>query len=250
MSFSSSFDGFVVVHAAFLVPERRDYFEKEFARVGLQDYHVIETQPVTADDPRLDYYSGKANGILSLIDGFLAAIDLAESSNWNSLVIFEDDIIFSTKFVEYWQNFEPELSRTNWGVITLHRTPPSNVYVQSAPAGKVTKLVVTDQNTACQCVIVKREYFQEFRRSILEGIERGFPVDFFYGIFSHHNPSRYLASDRNLTGQRGGFKSSLQGNNIKRNKFSEFREAQRFIAPLINALADGLRRLKALRKAS
>ena len=40
-----------------------------------------------------------------------------------SVVIFEDDIVFRRDFDKLWSNVEREMNDREWGVLTLHRTP-------------------------------------------------------------------------------------------------------------------------------
>lgn len=245
MSFSATFGGFAVIHAAFLHPQRRKHFEDELKRVRVDTFQVIETQPVGEQDPRLQNYAGPARGLVSLIDGFLAAVDLAESAGWSSIVILEDDILFRKNFDRLWSDVEHEVQNTNWGVLTLHRTAGDGRFLVSEPLLPGTRLMPLFHNTLTHCVIVRKESYSVFRASLLACIDRGYPCDFFYGIFSHLSQSRLFATTRNLTGQAGGLTSSLTMGSVRRGNFySTFRSGSYPECLVLNPLHAQLRRLK------
>src|SRR5262249_47455725 len=153
-------------------------------RVGIHDFSITETRPVTDDDGRLRNYSGRANGLLSLADGFLSSISLAESRQWKSVVIMEDDIVFRHDFCRRWSSIEAELSRVDWGFLTPHRPPSDGKFIVSEPI-LGTRLIAIQHNTLAHCVIVRSAFYRAFAESLQNCIERGYPCDFFYGIFSY-----------------------------------------------------------------
>jgi hypothetical protein len=243
--FAASFGGFAVLHAAFLHPERRQHFERELNRVGVEQFTVIETRRVEDSDPRLRHYAGRANGLLSLIDGFLAAIDLAESKDWRSVVILEDDIVFRPAFTRQWSAVEPQVESEDWGVLTLHRTPRSGSLLACDPLFG-TRLIPIRHNQLAHCVIVRKAFYQRFRESLLTCIERGYPADFFYGVFSDLYPRHLFATNRNLTGQ-APFKSSLQFNFVRRHsRYHVFRSGNPLECLFVNPLHAALRKLRRL----
>jgi hypothetical protein len=245
VSFSNSFGGFAVIHAAFLMPERRKYFEQELKRVGVDRFEVIETKRVTERDERMRKYREPAAGLLSLIDGFLAAIDFAESAGWESIVMMEDDVAFRRTFDRYWAGVEQEVRTTGWGVLTLHRTRTDGRFLTSEPFFDKTRLVPVTHNTAAQCVIVRRPFYNAFRQSIFECIDRGYPCDFFYGIFSHLNPGCLFATNRNLTGQAAGVPSSLQHAPLRpQNTWFMFRSGNYLEALVLNFLHAQFRKFR------
>jgi hypothetical protein len=234
MSFKSSFDGFVVIHAPLVSPERRDHFERELHRVGIDTYTVIEAKATGADDPRLAHYASGSDPasilyskrMLNLIDNFLAAIDIAQDSGWESVVIFEDDIAFRKDFDKFWSDVEREVEDNQWGVLTLHRTPADGRFLVPEPVLRRTSLVPVFHNVLAQCVIVRRAFYQPFKSSMLECVDRGYPNDFFYGIFASLNKGRLYATDRNLTGQAKYLASTLRPSGMSRiNFYSKFRGA-------------------------
>lgn len=237
MSFQSSFDGIVVLHAAFLYPERRQHFEAELHRIGVTRHHVLHTKPVTEEDERLRRYTGRACGLLSLTDGFLSAIDMAASNGWTSVAILEDDILFRRSFVRLWEDVEPQIHTTQWGVLTLHRMPTDGSFLIEEPTFSKTGLVPVVHNTLNHCVIVRSGYYEAFRASLYHCIDRGYPCDFFYGIFSHLNPLRLYSTNRQLTGQAGNLESGLnQGYRRSTNVYSAFRGGTRLECAILNPL--------------
>jgi hypothetical protein len=246
VAFHTTFDGFVVLHAAFLHPTRRKHFEAELKRVGIDTFTVCETHRIGDEDARLKHYKQRANGLLSLTDGWLAAIDLAEASRWDSVVVMEDDIVFRKNFAELWAGVEDEVRKTEWGVLTLHRTPRpgENRFLVREPFSG-TALMPLVHNTLTHCVIVHRRAYAEFRASLLTCIERGYPCDFFYGVFSWGNPMGLYATNRNLSGQAAGLASSLEANSIrKQNFYAMFRSGSWLECMLLNPFHANLRRLK------
>jgi hypothetical protein len=243
MAFANCFDGFVVIHAAFIHPQRRPHFECELKRVGIHEFSVIKTRSVTDADVRLSNYSFGANGLLSLIDGFLSSIKLAESSRWKSIVIMEDDIVFRHDFSRHWSSIEAELSRFDWGVLTLHRASPDGKLLVREPIFG-TRLIPLQNNIRTHCVIVRSAFYRAFAESLQACIERGWPSDFFYGIFSYWNPHNLFATNRNLTGQCGSMVSSLSGNIRKNNRYSVFQSGNPFECAVMNPLHGGIKRMR------
>jgi len=243
MTFANYFDGFAVIHAAFVHPQRRRHFERELKRVGIHDFSITETRPVTDDDGRLRNYSGRANGLLSLADGFLSSISLAESRQWKSVVIMEDDIVFRHDFCRRWSSIEAELSRVDWGVLTLHRAPSDGKFIVSEPI-LGTRLIAIQHNTLAHCVIVRSAFYRAFAESLQNCIERGYPCDFFYGIFSYCYPHNLFATNRNLSGQCGSMASSLGGYIRKNNRYSVFRSGNPLECAVMNPLHAGIKRMR------
>jgi hypothetical protein len=226
MSFKSSFDGFVIIHAPFACPERRIHFEKELPRVGVDTFSVAEARPVDGRDCRLRNYVGSSQAILSLTDGFVTAVDLAESAGWNSVVIMEDDVAFRRTFASLWAEVEDEVRDTNWGILTLHRKPCDGSFLTPEPVLSRTALVPIFHNTGNYCVIVKSAFYSAFRHSLQICVDRGYPCDFFYGVFSELSGPHIFATNRNLTGQAPGLASTLTPRPVRRRSFySRFRSA-------------------------
>jgi len=190
MAFANCFDGFAVIHAAFIHPQRHQHFERELKRVGIHDFSITETRPVTDDDARLRNYSGRANGYLSLMDGFLASISLAESRRWKSVVIMEDDIVLRHDFFRRWNSIETELSKIDWGVLTLHRAPSDGKFIVSEPIFG-TRLIPIQHNILAHCVIVRSAFYRAFVESLQTCIERGYPNDFSMEYFRTVTPTTY-----------------------------------------------------------
>jgi hypothetical protein len=248
MPFANCFDGFTVVHAAFIHPQRRPHFECELKRVGIHDFTITETSPVSDDDGRLRNYSGRfanrfAKGHLSLTDGFLSCINLAESRRWKSVVIMEDDIVFRRDFPRLWSPIEAELSRVDWGVLTLHRAPSDGKFIVREPIFG-TRLIPIQHNLMNHCVIVRSAFYRAFAESLQTCIERGWPGDFFYGIFSYWNPHSLFATNRNLAGQCGSMASSLRVGIRKNNHYSVFRSGNPLEWAVMNSLHAGIKRMR------
>jgi len=234
MAFYTSFDGFVVIHAPFACPERRAHFEKEFPRVGIESFSVLEAKQVSEQDSRLKYYATPRPSVLSLIDGFLDAIDRADNSGWSSVVILEDDVAFRGDFDKQWAGVEEEVRTTDWAILTLHRLPTDGTWLTPEPVFSRTRLVPIFHNTGTYCVIVRRRFYAAFRDSLRTCIERGYPCDFFYGIFSSVNTTPIFATNRNLTGQAKGLTSTIAVNTVRDGSvYSRFRGAP---SPLSTAL--------------
>ena len=158
-------------------------------------------------------------------------------------MIMEDDIAFRPAFGRYWKELQPQLYTEDWGVLTLHRTPEDGSLLACDPLFG-TRLIPIRQNQLAHCVIVRRAFFQKFRESLLTCIERGYPADFFYGIFSDLYPTHLYATNRNLTGQ-APFKSSLQSNFARRDsRYSVFRSGNRLECLVVNGFHAALKRLR------
>jgi hypothetical protein len=236
VAFANCFDGYVVIHAAFIHPHRRPHFERELKRVGIHDFSIIETRPVSDEDGRLRNYS-PGKGPLSLADGFLPSISLAESRGWRSVVIMEDDIVFRHNFSQLWRSVEAELSEVNWGVLTLHRASGEGKFIVREPILGRTRMIPVQYNIMNHCVIVRSAFYPAFAESLQACIERGYPADFFYGIFLYWNPRNLFATNRNLAGQCGSMASSLRIGIRKNNRYSVFRSGNWLECAIMNSRA-------------
>jgi len=233
MSFGNSFGGFCVIHAPFACPERRPLFENELKRVGINKFNVIEAKPVPDTDFRLSKYRPKSNGVLSLIDAVKSAIEFAKKQQWDSLVIFEDDIIFRNNFLKLWQDVEEDVNKRNFSIMALHRRSANNKLITVEKYFQKNKLVPLIHNMGTQCVIVNEESYDRLIEALDICIEKGWPYDFFYGVTDSLG-CRLIATSKNLAGQKGGLKSTLQGSNVRNNFYSSFFSCRTLIeyAPL------------------
>ena len=79
MSFFNSFGGYFVIHSPLLNPERAEHFSAELSRVGVHAFEKISPLVLEKDDPRLATYGSDGDKLVSLIDCFQRAIEIAES---------------------------------------------------------------------------------------------------------------------------------------------------------------------------
>lgn len=228
MSFNNFFGGFCVIHAPFVCAERKPYFENELQRIGIDKFHIIEARPVLDSDFRLLKYRPKSNGVLSLIDAAKSCIEFAKKEKWDSLVIFEDDIIFRKNFSKLWEQIENEAKESKFSIMSLHRRGADNRLITVEKFFQRNKILPLIHNMGTQCVIVKRESYDKLLEALDICIEKGWPYDFFYGV-SGSLGCKLVATSKNLAGQRGGIKSTLQGSSVRNNFYSSFFSCRTFI---------------------
>jgi hypothetical protein len=223
MSFSDSFDRYFVIHSAQLNPERSGNFCAELARVGIGTYEIVCPLLIQKNDPRLAAYGGGGPKLVSLIDCFERAIEIAENRSLKSVVIFEDDIIFRRNFEQLWNQVEAKVHSTDWDVLVLHRssTDAGSPVIESPR--RMTDLVKIRHNTLTHCVILRERAYTKFRRALQYCIKMGYPADFFFGAFTHEDDGTIYATTKNLSGQGGGLVSGLQAGRVRMRLFhSEF----------------------------
>lgn len=217
MSFSDTFDGYCVIHAPHVTPERREWFERELKRVGVHNYTVIEAKHVDTSDPRATKYrADNAVALLSLIDAQKSCIDLAGNRGWESVAIFEDDVIFRDSFEILWKEVEVEVKRSDWEMLNLFSARSELLY--ESPRKK-TKLIPIGFNRLTHCVIVRANAYLKYLESLRYCEEMGFPADFIYEYFTGHCNGKLMATSKNLAGQKNSFKSSLQNVSSWNNPF-------------------------------
>jgi hypothetical protein len=223
MSFFKSFGGYFVIHSPLLNPERAEHFSAELSRVGIHAFEKISPLVLEKDDPRLATYGSDGYKLVSLIDCFQRAIEIAESRSLESIVVFEDDIKFRQNFEQLWSQVESKVYSTEWDILVLHRsrTDAGDFVIESGR--QATDLVKIRHNTLTHCVILRQRAYAKFTRALTYCIAMGYPADFFYGVFTHENDGAIYATTKNLTGQKGRLKSGLQFGYVRNPFFhSEF----------------------------
>jgi hypothetical protein len=215
MAFFNSFSGYFVIHSPLLNPERTKYFAAELTGIGVQAFERISPLVIEKNDPRLAAYGRDGNKLVSLIDCFLHAIEIAERRSLDSIVIFEDDIKFRRNFEQLWSQIESKVYSTEWDILVLHRssTDAGDVVIESKGP---TDLVEIRHNTLTHCVILRQRAYAKFKRALTYCIAMGYPADFFYGVLTYGNEGTIYATTKNLTGQKGGLKSGLQFGYVRR----------------------------------
>lgn len=216
--FGEAFGRYVVIHAPWLNKERRQHFEAELSRAGVCRYQVVE--PLRISDADASAAFEGRHGELSLLLTFIGIIEQSERDDLESVVIFEDDIVFRKDFQRLWSEVETAVETAGWDVLVLHRSGAQTVVED--PRSPVA-LVPVVQNINAHCVIVNRGGYAAMVSALRYCLEKGYPADFFYGVFTHDRPGRLVATTKNLTGQASGLRSSLQnGRTRPRIFFGEF----------------------------
>jgi hypothetical protein len=223
MSFADSFGGYFVIHSALLNPERRDKFSADLTRVGIDTFELISPMPVEETDSRLAAYGTEGSRLVSLIDCFERAIEIAEGRSLKSVAIFEDDITFRQNFKQLWGQVESKVHSTEWDILVLHRSTTAAGGPVIESRHEKTKLVKIKHNTLMHCVILRAPAYPKFKRALHYCIRMGYPADFFYGVFTHEDSGTIVATTKNLSGQTGGLVSGLQRVHVRKRFFhSEF----------------------------
>lgn len=208
MSFGIVFDGYCVIHAPFATAARRVSFEVEFQRVGVQNFVIIEAEKIDDKDKRLKNFASNEStqrAILSLHDAHRKCIEYAQKKCWQSVAIFEDDIVFRDSFDQLWEEVEEEVLKCEWEVLFLYRWQSKHL---KEPSKKVTLLPI-DFTFCAHAYVVRSSAFDLFKESIDLAAANGKAVDdgiTFQSLKSHS--CRVVATSRNLAGQ-GMFKSSV-----------------------------------------
>lgn len=216
--FGDSFGRYVVIHASWLSPERRVHFERELARVGVRNVQVTDPVRISSENAH-PAYQGRA-GELSLLLTFKQLLDDAAADCVDSLVVFEDDIVFRRDFDRLWAEIASEAIARPWDVLVLHRSG-ERVVVENR--SRPVELIEIKQNINAHCVIIRRSGYAAMSKALGYCLDKGYPADFFYGVVTHDGATRVLALTKNLTGQSAGLRSSLQKGRIRpRMFFGEF----------------------------
>src|SRR6516164_8532908 len=116
MAFGNSFSGYFVIHSHLLNPERAEHFSAELSRVGVHAFEKISPLVIKKDDPRLTTYGRDGYKLVSLIDCFQRAIEIAENRSLESIVVFEDDAKFRQNFEQLWSQVESKVYSTDWDI--------------------------------------------------------------------------------------------------------------------------------------
>ena len=223
MAFGNSFSGYFVIHSPLLNPERAEHFSAELSRVGVHAFEKISPLVIKKDDPRLTTYGRDGYKLVSLIDCFQRAIEIAENRSLESIVVFEDDAKFRQNFEQLWSQVELKVYSTEWDILVLHRsrTDAGDFVIENRH--QATDLVKIRHNTLTHCVILRQRAYAKFKRALTYCIAKGYPADFFYGVFTDENYGAIYATTKNLTGQKGALKSGLQIGYVRKRFFhSEF----------------------------
>jgi len=222
-AFRGSFDGFCVVHAPFATGDRRVWFEKELTRIGVDQYVGIEAQQIPEKDPRLVHYANAdfcGRGMLSVADAYKACMDYAIDQGWQSVCVFEDDVVFRPELNQIWEKISPELQEENWDVLYFSRWHPMPVIDAPRPI----RLLDISSNLCLHAFAVRHTAFTQVKNAVDQSIQHGTPIDarpFMNHLLAHH--CRVRAPSRNLAGQAGGFISSVNHEVRKHNNVSVYR---------------------------
>ena len=209
VSFGTMFDGYCVIHAEHCTSERREWFERELNRVGVNEYSIVVAPKIDDCDPRLtrfkENYHRKARPRISLFEGLNKCIDIARKEKWRNVVIMEDDIIFRKRFSKWWSEVESEVADYNWDILFLYRMQRIRVEL-----GGPTRLIPIKQTMNTHCFVIREEWFSAYQDA--RSWKIGGPSDsgkVFRKLRENH--CRLVATSRNLAGQKRSFKSSRTG---------------------------------------
>ena len=220
MAFSNVFGGYFVIHSETLNPERAEKFTSELKRVGIEKFKLICPLEISEYDPRLKHFGVGGHKLLSLIDCFQRAVEIARKNSLHSIVIFEDDIKFRKGFDAYWAELEPLLEQCDWDIIALHRTKTDSSGVIIENLFRKIEFVQIKHNTLTHCVVLRASAYDKFYEALEYCIHMGYPADFFYGVFTYDGLGKIFATTKNITGQSGGFASGLQDGRVRLSYFS------------------------------
>lgn len=203
------FDGYCIVHAQYATAERRDWFERELRRVGVNNYTIIEPSQIEDHDERLRCFGNdnrKVRAQISLADAMKQCIDFAKSKNWKNVVIFEDDILFRKEFKTWWPEVEGEIKRYHWDILFLYRWAGELLL---EPCTK-TNLIPIQKTLCTHCFIVCEDFYSVYQNAIDYSLQNGLPIDTDSTFeYLNKNGCRVVATSKNLAGQRCNFRSSI-----------------------------------------
>lgn len=209
MSFGEMFDGYCVVHAAHYMGDRREWFEHELERVGVNRYTVVAAPKVEDDDPRVAHlkrrHRTRARPRISRFEALVKCIEIAKSEKWRNVVIMEDDIVFREQFSTWWSEVENEVSEYNWDILFLYRRIGLQIEL-----GAPTRLIPIRHTLRTNCFVVREAFFSVYQDARSIDILR--PCDS-HEVFRclRMNNCRMLSTSRNLSGEKGESKSSTTG---------------------------------------
>lgn len=217
------FDGAMVIHAPSLVPERRASFESELRRVGIASFEIIDA--VEVDEALRERYnytrpphqdSARALSFLFSLD---KAIERAQNSALNSVLLMQDDIVFREGFDELWKAVKDEVLRTDWDMLFFYRWHSQAI---REPWGRM-RLVPIEHTLCSHCVGIKAAVFENYR-SVLQSVIAASEMEDTSATFRmlRDRGIRPYATNRNLAGQ-GNFASALSAAKARAGLLAQFR---------------------------
>lgn len=225
MSFGRFCDGYLVLHAPHLSPERLPLVKNELERVGVDKYSIRQPEVVTEEELARSKYQRAAT--LSVLKSLVSCIEFARQSEWRRFIFMEDDVQFRTNFSRLWPSVEASLEGKDWGLLTLFRWPtvPGEYIVKErffAPA----EAVAIRHNICGHAIIIQSNFYETVIEALNLCVNNGWPADFMYGILTGTHYGQVLATNKNLAGQRGGLVSLVQ-ERYKRNlsHYASFRSS-------------------------
>ncbi|NKB63214.1 MAG: hypothetical protein GKR95_14210 [Gammaproteobacteria bacterium] len=154
------FDGALIVHAPHLVPERRESYERELRRVGVESFEIVNA--VESNEELREHYnyirpahqnSVRALSVLLSID---KAIEKAQNRGFDSVLLMQDDVIFRDRFDMMWEAVVEEVLLTDWDMLFFYRWHSKPI---REPYGRM-RLVPIEHTLCSHCVGIKAAVFE------------------------------------------------------------------------------------------
>jgi len=142
--------------------DRLEHIKRQLSKINLDSYEVIES----IDGSVIKNNTNLRNGMLGLIMTYLKIFEISKNKDGDSLIIIEDDCVFSKDFNEYLKNFMESVP-SDWDM--LYFGGNHNTHMGTENPEKINEFVVKVSNTySAHCVVLKKDLFFDFINELKE----------------------------------------------------------------------------------
>jgi GR25 family glycosyltransferase involved in LPS biosynthesis len=136
--------------------DRLNHIKKELEKIFCENYTIVES----IDGSKIENPTKLKNGMFGLIMTYLKIYELSKNNDSDSLIIIEDDCVFSKEFCEKFEIFIEEVPN-DWKL--LYFGGNHNTHINLEQPKKISKNVIKLINTySAHCVIIKKDVFFKF----------------------------------------------------------------------------------------
>lgn len=135
--------------------DRLNHIKKELEKIFCENYTVVES----VDGSKIENPTKLKNGMFGLIMSYLKIYELSKNNDSDSLIIIEDDCVFSKEFCEKIEIFIEEVPN-DWKL--LYFGGNHNTHMNYTQPLKISENVIKLINTfSAHCIVLKKEIFNE-----------------------------------------------------------------------------------------
>jgi GR25 family glycosyltransferase involved in LPS biosynthesis len=136
--------------------DRLAHIERQLAKINCKGYNVIEA----IDGYSVENPTNLKNGMYGLILTYFKIYEQTKNINSESIIIIEDDCVFSNNFCTVFQGFIQEVP-DDWKI--LYFGGNHNKHMGAEEPQKVSENVIKVHNTyTAHCIVIKKDLFFDF----------------------------------------------------------------------------------------